>query len=157
MYKKHSYRRFSAFLRFSVPEVAEAAERLTALVVTVAAGPATLEFAVPSGDKRSLPPSLPDTVLVESDESNVFADDDWRGCDGGAGDGLRGDDAEVGTGSVMCGDGDGTTAGVGIETGIDVMDDSPSFSTDGTRNSGGRVRGVACTLVISFAREQYAS
>jgi hypothetical protein len=129
MYKTHSYRRFNAFLRFSVPELAEAADRLTALVVAVAAGPATFEFAVPSGDKRSLP-SLLDTVLVESDEGNVFACDDWRGCDGGAGEGLRGDDADVGAGSTICGDG-GTTAGVGIETGIDVVDDSPSFSVDG--------------------------
>lgn len=129
MYKAHSYRRFNAFLRFSVPELAEAADRLTALVVAAAAGPATLEFAVPSGDKRSLP-SLLDTVLVESDEGNVFACDDWRGCDGGVGEDLRSDDADVGTGSVICGSG-GTTAGVGIETGIDVVDDSPSSSVDG--------------------------
>jgi hypothetical protein len=154
MYKTHSYRRFNAFLRFSIPELVEAADRLTALVVVAAAGPATLEFAVPSGNKRSLL-SLLDTVLVESAEGNVFAGDVWRGCDGGAGEDLRGDDADVGTGSVICGS--GTTAGVGMETGIDVVGDSSSFSVDGVWNSGGRVRGVACTLVISFAREQYAS
>lgn len=128
MYMTHSHRRFNAFLRFSTPEPADAADRLTALVVVAAAGPATLEFAVPSGDKRSLP-SLLDTVLVEWEEGRVFAGDDWRGCDGGAGDiDLRGDDTDVGTGS-MIGSG-GTTAGVGIEAGIDVVDDSPSFSVD---------------------------
>lgn len=124
----HSYRRFNAFLRFSIPELVEAADRLTALVVVAAAGPATLEFAVPSGDKRSLP-SLLDTVLVESAVGSVFAGDDWRGCDGGVGEDLRGDDADVGTGSVICGS--GTTVGVRIEIGIDVMDDSSSFSVDG--------------------------
>lgn len=127
MYKMHFYRRFNAFFRFSIPELVEAADRLTALVVVATAGPATLEFAVPSGDKRSLP-SLLDTVLVESAEDNVFAGDDWRGCDGGVGEDLRSDDADVGTGSVICGSG---ITGVRIETGIDVVDDSSSFSVDG--------------------------
>lgn len=128
MYRTHSYRRFNAFLRFSIPELVEAADRLTALVVVAGVGPATLEFAVPSGDKRSLP-SLLDTVLVESAEGNVFAGDVWRGCDGGTGEDLRGDDADVETGSVMCGS--GATAGVGIETGIDVVHGPSSFSVDG--------------------------
>jgi len=155
MYMAHSHRRFNAFLRFSIPEPPEAADRFTAFVVATTAGPATLEFAVPSGDKRSLP-SLLDIVLVVRVEDRVFAVDDWRGCDGGAGDmDLRGDDGDVtgGTGSII-GCGSGATAGVGTEAGIDVVDDSASFSVDGVSNSEGRVRGVACTLVISFAREQ---
>jgi hypothetical protein len=156
MYKAHSHRRFSAFLRFSIPEPPEAADRLTALLAAVATGPATLEFAVPSGDKRSLQ-SLLDIVLVARDEVRVFAGEDWRGCAGGAGDkDLRGDDVGACSGSVICCDGS-AMFGVDPKTGIDFVDDSPSFSVDGVSNSGGRVRGVACTLVISLAREQYAS
>jgi len=153
MYMAHSHRRFNAFLRFSAPEPPEAADRLTALLVAVATGPETLEFAVPSGAKRSLQ-SLTDIVFVERDEERVFAGEDWRGCAAGVGDkDLRRDD---GTGSIICWDG-GAIVGVEIKDGIDGVDDSPAFSVVGASNSGGRVRGVACTLVISFAREKYAS
>jgi hypothetical protein len=156
VYTAHSHRRFNAFLRFSTPEPPAVAARLTALLVAVATGPATLGFAVPSGARRSLQ-SLLDIVLEERVEGRVFAGEDWRGCAGGAGDkDLRGDDAGAGTGSVICCDG-GAIVDVEIKTGIDFVDDSPPLSVDGVSNSGGRVRGVAWTLVISFAREKYAS
>lgn len=69
---------------------------------------------------------------------------------------MRGDDVGAGTGKVMCCDG-GVIVCVEIKVGIDILDDSAFFPAGGTSNSEGRVRGVACTLVISFAREQYAS
>ena len=76
MYTAHAHSRFNAFLRFSAPEPPVAADRLAALlVVVVGTGPATLEFAVPSGDKCSLQ-SLLGIATAERDEGRVFAGED---------------------------------------------------------------------------------
>jgi hypothetical protein len=44
--------------------------------------------------------------------------------------------------------------GGSIELGVDVEVDVEVDTAEGVSNSTGLVRGVACTLVINFAREQ---
>lgn len=56
---------------------------------------------------------------------------------------------EGGIGSGNGSPGKGATA---VEGGIELP--SLGFTGAGVSNSGGLVRGVACTLVMSFAREQ---
>lgn len=124
------------------------AERLTAFVVGVGAGPIpivpfpTFALAVPSGEgdvRRSLLSLSPGKEGAEAAVGSVLAGEDWRGCDRGAGD-FRVEDVEG-----IESDGGGRLA---VTVGVVVEVDS------GESNSTGLVRGVACMLVINFALEQ---
>jgi len=140
--------RFNAFFRFSVPVGAGAADLFAAFDAAFSV-PAMFESAVDSGEgdvRRSLP-SLLEKEDDECDDGRVFAGDDWRGCEGSAGDAdFRGEEVEgiviafasVGAGGVM----------VGSEAPASGVSDPDAW------NSRGLVRGVACTFVISFAREK---
>jgi hypothetical protein len=140
--------RFSAFFLFSAPvEPADVAERLTAFVVFGSAGPVphvpppTLALAVPSGEGDVMRSLLSLSLDSDIDVGSVFAGDDWRGWDGGAGDFLVEGVDEMD--NVV---GGSARVGVDVAVGVDTA--------SGVSNSTGFVRGVACTLVINFALEQ---
>lgn len=146
MSNRETQSRFSAFFLFSAPvEPAVGADRLTAFVVfvsvgTVPAPPPTLALAVPRGEGDVIRSLLSFSLDAEdTDVGSVLAGDDWRGWDKGAGD-FRVDDVE-GIDSIGGGSG-----GVGGDVEVDTAGE--------VSKSTGRVRGVACTLVINFALEQ---
>jgi len=143
------HRRFNAFLRFSAPGAPGAAPRFTALdAVWIGTAVATLESAVPSGEgegRRSFK-----FFSAEREVVLMLDGEDFSGDAGGAEvAGAEGLSAGVLEGVVASGDGDF------VADGLEVTDGPPSEdAVDGGSNSGGRVFGVACTLVISFAREK---
>ena len=106
------------------------------------APPPTLALAVESGEGDVIR-SLVSLSLDREDAEvgRVLAGDDCSGWEGGAGD-FRVDDVS-GIDSVV---GGSTELGVGVDTEVDIAGRAS--------NSAGLVRGVACTLVINFAREQ---
>lgn len=151
--------RFSAFFLFSMPVGPEdVAERLTALVVGVGAGPIPIELlsklalAVPSGAgeaRRSLLSLSPDKDDAEVAVGSVLAGDDWRGCEGGAGD-FRVDATVEGDVEV-----EGIESDVSGRFAAVMVGAAFELDVEGTEsNSTGLVRGVACILVINFALEQ---
>lgn len=101
----------------------------------------TLALAVPSGvgDARCSLPSLSnnaeDIVFI------VLEEEDWRGCEAGAG------DFRMDIGGVA-----GIVSVVGVIDGAAGM--GADVDADGVSNSTGLVLGVACTLVINLALAQ---
>ena len=157
------YNLFSAFFRFSAPleAVPDVAARLIAFVARAGAFsvweapmtlvPTTLESAVPRGEGEtclSLAGKASLSVGERLDEADLSGEEAGAVVD-----------AETLRGVVMVVDDGMDTMGVDATVGIwpigmvDLF--SFSSSSDGVSNSAGRMRGVAWTLVISFARSQY--
>lgn len=143
----HCHSRFKAFFRFSTPTFPGAAVLLTALEAVPSVP--TFESAVASGEgdvTRSLL-SLGERDVDEQDGRRAFSGEDCSVCDGDIG-GIYLRVEEVDGIAIACAGSGALGAAMGSPTLA-----SKSFASAGW-NSGGFVRGVAWTLVMSFAREK---
>lgn len=145
------HKRFKAFLRFSAPVAPGAAPRLTALeAACMGTAEATLELAVPRGDgegKRSFKFLSAEREVVEV-EVVILDGEDFKGDAGDVEDGVA-EDLGAGVLNVA---GTSEVEGFAVDD-LECVGGSSSVD-EGVLNSGGRVFGVACTLVMSFAREK---